>query len=112
MRVSRCSFLASQVIIFLVAAMGPRGITCLAAGNGTVSPIAQTASDSAESSLQTGWDRFNRREYEAAIAAFQHATTIKPDLAPAYFGLALSLANLGRHQEALEYFKRTTELRP
>src|SRR5213593_1806239 len=77
----------------------------------TAQPVFATA-ESAEAYLQTGWDRLNGGDFEAAATAFRHAVQLKPDLAAGQLGLGVSLANLHRYAEAVEAFERSIALRP
>jgi protein O-GlcNAc transferase len=50
--------------------------------------------------------------YEQAATALARAVTLKPDLAPAHFNLALVARQLGEHETALSAFERAAELKP
>src|SRR5947207_5115498 len=70
------------------------------------------AQASAEAYLQTGWDRLNSGQFDAAVDAFRQAVQLKPDLAAGQLGLGLSLVNLHRYLEAADCFERSIALRP
>ena len=48
--------------------------------------------------------------YEEAILSFEEATKIKPDYASAWYNKGISLANLGRGEDAKEYFEKAKQL--
>src|SRR5439155_26330424 len=70
------------------------------------------AQASAEAYLQTGWDRLNLGQFEAAADTFRQAVQLKPDLAARQLGLRLSLVNLYRYLEPVDCFEHAIALRP
>lgn len=53
-----------------------------------------------------------RRELEAALAAFERAAALAPDHAPTAFNIGFVLQRLGRHAEAAERLRRALALDP
>jgi superkiller protein 3 len=52
------------------------------------------------------------RRLEAAIRAYLHAVSVKPDSAPAYLNLGTCSFDLGRVDAAIDYYLRAAELAP
>ncbi len=59
-----------------------------------------------------GIDHYHGREWEAALQSFQSALEVNPQLVEAHFNAALTLHQLGRHEEATQFFVRAGELDP
>ncbi len=59
-----------------------------------------------------GIDFYHVGEWEAALQSFQSAIQMNALLVEAHFNAALALHQLGRHQEATQYFVRAGELDP
>lgn len=58
---------------------------------------------------QTAWDQGH---FQDAAQAYRQAVKLKPDLAPAHYGLGLTLARLERYQEAVAAFRQAARLEP
>ncbi len=59
-----------------------------------------------------GIDHYHKDEWGVALDSFQSALDINSDLVEAHFNAALTLHQLGRHQEATQYFQRAGALDP
>lgn len=59
-----------------------------------------------------GIDYYHRGEWESALQSFQFAIEINSQLVEAHFNAALASHQLGRHEEATQYFVRAWELDP
>ena len=59
-----------------------------------------------------GIDWYHKREWEKALGFFLAALEIDPDFVEAHFNAALTLHQMGRHEEATRYFQRAGELAP
>jgi len=59
-----------------------------------------------------GIDQYHVGEWEAALELFQSALRVNPSLVEAHFNAALALHQLGRHQEARQYFQQAGKLDP
>ena len=55
---------------------------------------------------------FNLRRYDEALAAYDQAIALKPDLAEAWLGRGDALADLNRDDDALACFDKAIELKP
>jgi len=53
-----------------------------------------------------------RGQVDEAIAHYQQALTIKPDLATAYYNFAFVLAHLGRLDEAIAHYRKGLDFKP
>ena len=73
--------------------------------------LPMEAPEAAAFNLQ-GIDQYHAGKWDAALQSFQSAVRINPLLVEAHFNAALTLHQLGRHQEARQYFKRAGELAP
>ncbi|MCL6603150.1 MAG: tetratricopeptide repeat protein [Paenibacillus sp.] len=54
----------------------------------------------------------NHADYEGAILLFQQVVKSYPDRATPYFFIANSLAELNRHEEAIEYYNKAINIIP
>lgn len=70
-----------------------------------------THPDAAQLNLQ-GIDHYQRGRWEEALALFRGAIRSNPQFPEAHFNAALTLHQLGRHEEAAEEFRRAGELDP
>ncbi len=59
-----------------------------------------------------GIDHYHGGDWEAALQAFQSAIQMNAQLVEAHFNAALASHQLGRHEEATQYFMRAGELDP
>ncbi len=59
-----------------------------------------------------GIDHYHAGEWPAALQSFQSAIQINAQLVEAHFNAALASHQLGRHEEATQYFVRAGELDP
>ncbi len=59
-----------------------------------------------------GIDHYHGGDWEAALQAFQSAIQMNAQLVEAHFNAALASHQLGRHEEATQYFARAGELDP
>ena len=59
-----------------------------------------------------GIDWYHQRNWEKALGFFQAALEINPDFVEAHFNMALTLHQMGRHEEATKHFQRAGELDP
>ena len=59
-----------------------------------------------------GIDWYHKREWVKALEFFQSALEVNPDFVEAHFNGALTLHQLGRHEEATQHFQRAGELAP
>jgi len=55
---------------------------------------------------------YNEKKYTEAVAAFEKAVEISPEMATAHRGVASSLVQLDRTSDAVPHFRRYLELRP
>ena len=92
-------------------------LLCLISLSGCISKSVPLASlplshpEAAQRNLQ-GIDHYHRGQWEEALTLFQEAIQSDPQLAEAHFNAALTLHQLGRHQEAGRHFQRAGELAP
>lgn len=68
--------------------------------------------DKPEINFNAGVEAYNGGDYQGAIAYFTKATTLKADLANAYFWLAMSQYNLKQNGAARQNFQKYLELAP
>ncbi len=59
-----------------------------------------------------GIDHYHRGDWEAALQAFESAIQMNAQLVEAHFNAALAAHQLGRHEQATQYFVRAGELEP
>lgn len=52
------------------------------------------------------------QQYEEAIAAYDKALQIKPDLHEAWYNRGIVLRQLGRYEEAMDSFDKALQLKP
>ncbi|MBD2204990.1 tetratricopeptide repeat protein [Calothrix sp. FACHB-168] len=52
------------------------------------------------------------KEYEAAIASYDKALEIKPDLHEAWYNRGIALGNLGRYEQAIASYDKALEIKP
>ena len=52
------------------------------------------------------------KEYEQAIASYDQALEIKPDLHQAWYNRGIALGNLGRYEEAIASYDQALEIKP
>lgn len=62
--------------------------------------------------LERGWSAFRRKDFAAAIAAFQQAVRKEPDNAFAYKSLGMAYSVIGRFDQAVGPFSRACALNP
>jgi len=55
--------------------------------------------------------RFQRKEYDLAVAAYAEATRRRPEVSQPWYGLATASARLGQKEKSREYMARFQELR-
>ncbi len=70
-----------------------------------------THPDAAQLNLK-GIDEYQRGKWEEALFLFQGAMKRNPEFPEAHFNAALTLHQLGRHEEAAREFRRAGELAP
>jgi tetratricopeptide (TPR) repeat protein len=68
--------------------------------------------DSAEALSNLGWGYYGVRQYDDAVREFEKAAGIKPDHLDAQWGLALSLKEAGRREQAAAAFNRVLSMLP
>ncbi len=73
--------------------------------------LPQVEPEAAALNLQ-GIDQYQVGEWEVALQYFQAAIQVNPLLVEAHFNAALALHQLGRHQEATQYFGRAGKMSP
>jgi hypothetical protein len=64
-------------------------------------PVPDLLTLKANVPLNKARQAFQARDYQAAIAQAQSALAIKPDLAPAYWGIGISYGSLGQWDQAI-----------
>jgi tetratricopeptide (TPR) repeat protein len=64
-------------------------------------PVRDLLTLKANVPLNKARQAFQARDYQAAIAQAQSALAIKPDLAPAYWGIGISYGSLGQWDQAI-----------
>jgi tetratricopeptide (TPR) repeat protein len=69
-------------------------------------------SGSAEAWMALGLEQANQGQLEAALASWEKALALDPQLAPAWHNRGSALGNLGRLEEALACFEEATRLNP
>ena len=73
---------------------------------------AEALSSSAELAMEQGQVFEERREFDRALQAYQHAVELKPGLAPAYLRAGWVYRTLKAYPQAARMFKRAVELAP
>jgi tetratricopeptide (TPR) repeat protein len=66
----------------------------------------------ARSIYKAAFQHFAKGELEEAIAGYREAISVDPDLAIAWNGLSMALAQQGNLDEAIDAAKRLVELEP
>jgi Flp pilus assembly protein TadD len=78
--------------------------------------VEQRRQSPAEASAQTEFDRGVRarvaKDWVTAVAAFRHATQLRPDFPEAWNELGFALRNQGRYPDSLDAYDRALKLRP
>lgn len=59
-----------------------------------------------------GIEHYNMGHWDVAMGHFEAAIKADPTLAEAHYNLALTLHNLGKHEEATTHFKEAAKLAP
>ncbi|WYL97507.1 MAG: tetratricopeptide repeat protein [Gloeotrichia echinulata IR180] len=72
----------------------------------------QTESHKARLLLELGKLLHSAKEYEAAIACYDKALSIKPDYHQAWYNRGNALGNLGRHEEAIACYDKALSIKP
>jgi len=62
--------------------------------------------------LLLGWCNAQQQAFEKALAAYDHALQVKPDLAYAHAEMGCVLARLSRYKEGAEYLQRAMRIQP
>uniref|UniRef100_A0A7C3V4K5 Tetratricopeptide repeat protein n=1 Tax=Desulfobacca acetoxidans TaxID=60893 RepID=A0A7C3V4K5_9BACT len=73
---------------------------------------SKSGGDQAQAFLRQGEAAFNNGDYDGAAQAYRQAVKVKPNLAPAHYGLGLSLARQERYQEAAAAFQEALQHKP
>lgn len=71
-----------------------------------------TGTDSAEAYFKAGLDLLDTEKYQEAIAEFDRAIALDPNLAAAYLKRGFAYGNLGQDKQALADFEKALELEP
>jgi tetratricopeptide (TPR) repeat protein len=73
---------------------------------------AEALAPSAELAMERGQVYEERREFDRALEAYQHAVELNPSLAQAYLRAGLVYRSLKAYPQAARMFKRAVELAP
>ncbi|MFL5588082.1 MAG: tetratricopeptide repeat protein [Ktedonobacteraceae bacterium] len=74
--------------------------------------LAPTPQKTKEQWLEEGYALWNLKRYEEALAAFEQALRLDPNLASAYYNKGKALLDLNRPEEALAAFEQALRLDP